>query len=1145
MRISSKISLLLLLFVSLVSMPALADVDKDKDKDKKGQQSDAGLNKSQIGACNTGSASLDLDVNNVRARLYNNGHLFWKGSGNVYTVPKTGNANAIFASGIWLGGMVGNEMRFAGTDYGPFEFFPGPLDDQGNPPADCSPFDRIYSITKDDLDAFEAGEPHTADIEDWPWQLGAPVVDGDGNPNNYNLAGGDRPELTGTQTAWWIMNDVAGPHEWSQSAPIGLEVQVTAFAFRRADALNNTTFYKYKLIYKGSQPLTNTYFGIWSDPDLGNAGDDFVGSDTTLGMGFVYNGDDFDDTSVGYGGQPPALGYDFFQGPLVNNDGRDNDGDGEVDEDDERIAMSKFIYYNNDSTPIGNPFTGDEAYGYLRGIWRDGKPVTLGGDGYGGDVLVDYMFPGDPTTAEFWSEENIDGAGARNTPADRRFLLSSGPFIMNPGDEQEIVYGIVWAQGADRLSSVSKMKADDALAQAAFDVNFELPQPPDAPRVTASTFDETVALTWTNPPTSNNFLNSFDVPNPFLEDVPEEVAPDKTYTFEGYKIFRYRNENQGDAEGELVATFDVPNDVTTITDTEFDPSTGVPITLVVARGTDSGVKHNITFSNLTNYQEYHYGVQAYAYNEFSAPKVLASPVTRVTVMPRAQTTLAGGTNLPTEEIERRGAAADTLGADVVGVLTGGGQGSATANIVDPTQLTGHTYEVRFYEQCVEVEDAGHKRGSIEVPQHQAAKTVSKSQSAEECFTNYDIVDVTTGETKFSGREAFDITHEPAPQLTDVMVIDGLSFSVVGPPPAFLGMDQRAAPGSDEIIDSNLFHSLNAASQREAGGVSFYIDGAGAIDWVGGVAGKAPREHEIRFVENPEENGQVAISGWTGGREDDRAFMMKGWLESADRHLNDDDEHSFDTLRVEHNRLPFTVWELDPIAGTETQVHFAILDDDDDGFWGPIREASFGPAYERIYATNIPYDEDFLLNNADDIAIQDEFWDCWPDCHTFGRLMIAPYLDPAVGLYYGVPPSPGTVIRFVTSKPNLPGDVFALSTEGLGVVRGDQQTAEASLESIGIVPNPYKGASNYEVSVTDDVVRFTNLPDRARIRVFTLSGTQVWDQTRGAGNNEWDLKTSEGLPLASGMYLVVVEVDGVGKKIIKFGVVKKRIQLDLL
>ncbi len=1146
MRISSKINLLLLVFVFFGTMPALADIDdKDKDdKDKKAQQSDAGLNKSQF-ACNTGSASRDLDANNVRARLYNNGHLFWRGSGNVYTVPKTGRANAIFASGIWLGGMVGDEMRFAGTDYGPFEFFPGPLDDQGNPPADCSPFDRIFSITSADLDAFEAGEPHTSDIEDWPWDLGAPVVDGDGNPNNYNLEGGDRPELTGTQTAWWIMNDVAGTHGWSQSAPIGLEVQVTAFSFRRADALNNTTFYRYKLIYKGSEQLTRAYFGIWSDPDLGNAGDDYVGSDTTLGMGFAYNGDDFDDTSVGYGSQPPAVGYDYFQGPLVNNDGIDNDGDGEIDEDDERIAMSKFIYYNNDSSPIGNPFTGSEAYGYLRGIWRDGQPVTLGGDGYGGDILVDYMFPGDPVSGEFWSEENIDGDGSRNTPADRRFLLSSGPFIMNPGDEQEIVYGIVWSQGADRLASVAKMKSDDALAQAAFDVDFQLPSPPDEPDVVASAFDEAIALTWSNRPSSNNYLNSFDVPNPFLADLPDDEVPDKTYTFEGYKVFRYRDNRQADDEGELVATFDVPNDVTTVTDTQFDDQTGVPITVVTARGTDSGVRHSITFGNLTNYTEYHYGVQSYAHNEFSDPKILQSPVNRVTATPRDLSTLAGGTEVQEEEIERRQDAAAAAGGDVVASKVGKGGGTVTASIADPTHLTGDTYEVTFYEHCFEVPEEASKQGKVPdavIPER--ARELAKTQAVEECITNYDIVNTTTGTKVFDGMQAFELTGEAAPQGTDLFVFDGLSFSIVGPPKAaatipgtgnFAFLEVVAPDGGDPCEGSGLLGcpqmggDLLHQSFNSTGEYVMWQSGTGSQETIGAFS---PNDFELRFTEE----GSYAYQPFGG----------------------------FEAIWV-----PFEFWDIGPTA---TADDVGVNDPSDDVQMIP---ALFSPEGGRCEFDFAEGEDPFGLGwGASDAAYAYYPTTTYEDWEAIVKPIVeadpegCPVLDdvdpdaweaidfgrtrPLQRIQFYAPEGTDvaelmgqTVVRFITTKPHLPGDVFTMETEGLGVVRGDQATAEAAIETIGIVPNPYKGASNYEVSVTDDVVRFTNLPDRARIRVFTLSGTLVWDEVRGAGNNEWDLKTSEGLPLASGMYLVAVEVDGVGKKIIKFGVVKKRIQLDLL
>lgn len=79
------------------------------------------------GTCTPGTAEAFLEANNVRAKVYNTGTLFWAGSGNVYTVPKHGQANAIFAAGLWIGGLVEDELRFAGTDYGPFEYFPGPL----------------------------------------------------------------------------------------------------------------------------------------------------------------------------------------------------------------------------------------------------------------------------------------------------------------------------------------------------------------------------------------------------------------------------------------------------------------------------------------------------------------------------------------------------------------------------------------------------------------------------------------------------------------------------------------------------------------------------------------------------------------------------------------------------------------------------------------------------------------------------------------------------------------------------------------------------------------------------------------------------------------------------------------------------------
>src|SRR5687768_14801346 len=82
-----------------------------------------------------------------------------------------------------------------------------------------------------------------------PVAQGAEVVDGDGVPGNYNLAGGDRPRIYGTQTAFWVMNDVGNVHANSATRPIGLEVRVHAFAITSADdAMNRITVYRYTLV---------------------------------------------------------------------------------------------------------------------------------------------------------------------------------------------------------------------------------------------------------------------------------------------------------------------------------------------------------------------------------------------------------------------------------------------------------------------------------------------------------------------------------------------------------------------------------------------------------------------------------------------------------------------------------------------------------------------------------------------------------------------------------------------------------------------------------------------------------------------------------------------------------------------------------
>ncbi|GAB5519041.1 MAG: hypothetical protein RhofKO_12920 [Rhodothermales bacterium] len=447
-----------------------------------------------VGTCALGSASDTLDVGDVRASLYNNGGFFWRGTDRGYEVPKGGGVHAMWNANLWVAGLAPDGThRFAGTVYGPWEFWPGPLDTNGNPPDDCADYDRMYSVYDADIRSYEATGITTPDLRDWPHHLGAPVVDGDGIDGNYNLAGGDRPHIYGDQSVWWIMNDVGNEKQWSTTKPMGLELQAQAFAaecwpfdgprvLAQDRTINQTTFYHFIMIHKGLEPLHDVYLGWWSDGDLGDASDDLVGSDTTLRMTYYYNGDDDDGylsrgippvriTSYGY--TPPAIGTLLVRGIDTSHDYRDNDGDGEIDEATERLPFTNMIKYFGDSSPAGNPAGSTiEPYNYMRSIWQDGTHVTYGGSGYNGGYNTspaNFMFPGDPITRSYWSEENTDGSGSRNHPSDRDHLASSGPFDFAPGDTTTFTLAVVWARGDDRFDSIRMLRRRAELAIDAVD----------------------------------------------------------------------------------------------------------------------------------------------------------------------------------------------------------------------------------------------------------------------------------------------------------------------------------------------------------------------------------------------------------------------------------------------------------------------------------------------------------------------------------------------------------------------------------------------------------------------------------------------------------------------------------------------------
>ena len=416
------------------------------------------------GACAPGEAVGTLDASDVQAVFPNTGTLFYPGKKADdrivrYLVPQATGASPIFAASVWVGGTVGDEFRVAGTNYGQggadndfFEFWPGPLGDGATPPADCSAFDRVWVVSQQDVLDYESGGTPAADLRDWPATLGAPVTDGDGVAGNYNLAGGDRPLVYGTQTAFWVMNDVGGEHRTTGSAPLGVEVAVTAFTVASETlALHQSTFLRYRVTNRNSVAIQDARFSVFADTDLGNAGDDYLAADTTRSMAVTYNADDFDDG--GYLASPPALGIDVLGGATPQG----------------RPRMTALVPAVGGEADRNDPRNATEYDRVMRGLWPDGTPITEFGTGYGqGGTVTQFAYPGDPVAQAFWSEENT-GDGRGYNPIDRRFALTSEIGTLAPGASATVDLGLVFAQGTSRLDAVTRLRAASDLVQSRYD----------------------------------------------------------------------------------------------------------------------------------------------------------------------------------------------------------------------------------------------------------------------------------------------------------------------------------------------------------------------------------------------------------------------------------------------------------------------------------------------------------------------------------------------------------------------------------------------------------------------------------------------------------------------------------------------------
>jgi hypothetical protein len=646
-------------------------------------------------ACDNATAQIDMEINNVRARLTTGGDVWWDGDNGRYIVPKpppgVSEVSSIFAGAVWLGGRdPGGGLKVAAQDYGrssgAFDYYPGPLTPQGTVQRDtCERWDRFFTVNgqsiRDFLTTYNAALEADAlplDPEDIPQDmLGWPSV---GNPYFFEINGfelpdpseggglagfwdedldglydptnGDYPiiEIRGCgetpqfpeQMMFWIYNDAGNTHRQSNTPlQIQMEIQVQAFAYTTADDINNMTFQRYKLINRAQEDILDTYFAMWVDPDLGCYTDDYIGSDTTRSLAYVYNEDELDGANgctcdggvETYCDEIPILGVDYFRGPRAPVFDIDGNQIGETE-----LGMSSFIYFNNASVggpppATTDPSTAEEYYNYLQGRWRDGSILQSTGDGYdeGGSPSTRYAFPTAPNT-NGWNMVTEDLPNG-----DRRTIQASGPFTLQPGAVNELIIGVVWVPNQTYPApSIRRLQQADDLAQSLFDNCFDLLDGPDAPDVDLLELDREVVMLFSNGPSSNNVNETYREAG---LGIPQ--GEDSLYRFEGYRIFQLSGPDVtladiGDPERvREIATYDLENGVTRLfnwrglgADEEDQNPLGQTyfVPELQVNGPDEGIRHSISITQdafasdndtrLVNHRRYYFTVVAYAYNNY-------------------------------------------------------------------------------------------------------------------------------------------------------------------------------------------------------------------------------------------------------------------------------------------------------------------------------------------------------------------------------------------------------------------------------------------------------------------------------------------------------------------------------------------------
>jgi len=576
----------------------------------------------------------------------------------------------------------------------------------------------------------------------------------------------------------------------------------------------------------------------------------------------------------------------------------------------------------------------------------------------------------------------------------------------------------------------------------------------------------------------------------YWDDEAEKNFDNQYYEFEGYRLWQYSN-LAGDNPIEI-AIIDIDNDLKIIYDKIKENGLLIEKPVIITH--NSGLSHTfdieqdiISGKKLLNGNPYYFGISAFSYLADGRPKVLES-------IPRIIKTIPGQNKI---DISHTFENKDFIEAKQI---SGDGDGTIGLNVIDPEFLNGHTYKIFFEE---------------------------KLQNPYEL--KYTIFDQTDGDTLVKSiLSSADSKFNRAQSEVDTMLFtNGFQF----------------------VVQNTAYDSIEVSGLESAIKEVVEINGSDGVelDEPINVAGSPSSRGDWRLLALSEFNqdsifetssGILKALNWKGK-------AGQGVFEIRFTSEVEGSEYYLTGYRLTHNaktaafyddpkavgKVPFQIWFMGPDVGDTSDDQRLIIKIQDEAFgsfevvdstWSQLGpESNFAGKWETIYAY-FPIDSLYpeslpemsgLLNRPLDI-------------HKIGNLV----LDGSI-------PESGTVVRIDTWQPLSNLDTFVVTATA--PVLNDYAHAKENLNKISVFPNPYFGTDPFGRFPDRNYMRFTDLPQKVIIRIFTLSGQLVQKIEKESDSPwlDWDLRNRDGRAVASGIYLAHLDMPHIGKKIMKLAVVQ--------